>query len=214
MFTGLIEEVGRLRAITVSASGAELIIEANAVLAGTKVGDSIACNGCCLTVTGLPGGAFAAHAGTETLARTTVGTWRPGKAVNLERALLATGRLGGHFVQGHVDGVGRVLAATPEGETVRWRFSLPPELAPFVVEKGSIAVDGISLTVTACDGPTFEVAIIPHTQAHTTLGTLGLGEDVNLETDVLAKYVYRILGTMVPGREGISEEFLRKHGFA
>jgi riboflavin synthase len=214
MFTGLIEEVGRVRAITVASSGAEVVIEAREVLAGTQVGDSIACNGCCLTVTGLPAGAFTAHAGTETLARTTVPNWRPGKAVNLERALLPTSRLGGHFVQGHVDGVGRVLAIRPEGETVRWRFSLPPELAAFVVEKGSIAVDGISLTVTACDGQSFEVAIIPHTQAHTTLQTLALGDEVNLETDVLAKYVHRILETMAPAREGISEQFLRKHGFA
>jgi riboflavin synthase len=214
MFTGLVEEIGRLRAITATAAGAELVMEATAILPGTQVGDSIACNGCCLTVTGLPAGGFTAHAGTETLARTTVGTWRTGKSVNLERALLPTSRLGGHFVQGHVDGVGRVLSATTEGETVRWQFSLPGELAPFVVEKGSIAVDGISLTVTACETGAFEVAIIPHTQAHTTLGTLRPGDDVNLETDVLAKYVHRILGAMAPAQETISEEFLRKHGFA
>jgi riboflavin synthase len=214
MFTGLVEEVGRLRAITGSAAGAELVLEARAILPGTRVGDSIACNGCCLTVTALPSGGFAVHAGTETLARTTVGAWRPGKAVNLERALLPTSRLGGHFVQGHVDGVAKVLSATAEGETVRWRFSLPEDLAPFVVQKGSIAVDGISLTVTSCEVGSFEVAIIPHTQAHTTLGTLRPGDDVNLETDVLAKYVHRILGAMSPGRETISEDFLRKHGFA
>jgi len=213
MFTGLVEEVGSVRSVTPVALGADITLEARTVLEGTQVGDSIAVNGCCLTVVALGSSHFTAHAGSETLSRTTLSGWRPGKRANLERALSASSRLGGHFVQGHVDGVGTVLASTPEGQTTRWRFSLPEGLAPFVVEKGSIAVDGISLTVTACGSDYFEVAIIPHTVAHTTLGNLRPGEDVNLETDVLAKYVYRMLGALTERKQGITEDFLKQHGY-
>lgn len=214
MFTGLVEQVGRIQRVAPEATGARVTVEAGKVLEGSAIGDSIAVNGCCLTVVELGAGSFSAHAGTETLARTTVGTWRPGKRANLERALSAAARLGGHFVQGHVDGVGSLEAVMPEGETTRLRFSLPPELSLFVVEKGSIAVDGISLTVTTCTDRAFEVAIIPHTLSHTTLGTLSPGEAVNVETDILAKYVQRMLGAMGSRRGEITEEFLREHGFS
>lgn len=213
MFTGLIEEVGRLRSARPEGGGAVLTVEARRVLHGTAQGDSIAVNGCCLTVTDLGDGTFTAHAGAETLARTTVAAWRPGRPLNLERALSPASRLGGHFVQGHVDGVGQFLAAAAQGETTRLRFSLPAESAPFVVEKGSIAVDGISLTVTVVDGGAFEVAAIPHTMLHTTLGTLHPGQDVNLEADILAKYVHRAVAAMRGETGAVTEDYLREHGF-
>ena len=213
MFTGLIEEVGRVRSVTLAPTGAQLAVEAQTVLEGSAVGDSVAVNGCCLTLTEVSRGHFTAHAGTETLQRTTVPTWRPGQAVNLERALTPSSRLGGHFVQGHVDGTGQVVSITTEGETTRWRFSIPDDLATFVVEKGSIAVDGISLTVTAMAEGCFEVAVIPHTLAQTTLGTLREGHSVNLEADILAKYVHSMVSTMQPGAESITPEFLRQQGF-
>jgi len=212
MFTGLIEEVGTVRSVARATAGADITIEASTVLSDSGLGDSIACNGCCLTVTQMGAGSFAAHAGAETLARTTVGQWRPGTRVNLERALSAASRLGGHFVQGHVDGLGQVVSVTMEGDTARWRFSLPDELSPFVVEKGSVAIDGISLTVTEVSHGALAVAIIPHTVAHTTLGTLGPGDRVNLEVDILAKYVHRMLRAMQPAG-GVTEEFLREQGF-
>lgn len=213
MFTGLIEEVGRLRSARPEGGGMLLTVEARRVLEDAAPGDSIAVSGCCLTVTDLGDGAFVAHAGAETLARTTVAAWRPGRPLNLERALTPSSRLGGHFVQGHVDAVAQFLAADPQGETTRLRFSLPSEIAPFVVEKGSIAVDGISLTITGVDGEAFEVAIIPHTMLHTTLGTLRPGEDVNLEADILAKYVHRALAAMRGDTGGVTEDYLREHGF-
>lgn len=212
MFTGLIEEVGTVGALRRGQTGADVTVRAAAVLQDVALGDSIACNGCCLTVTELGSGGFVVHAGTETLARTTVGEWAAGARVNLERALSVGSRLGGHFVQGHVDGVGKVLAVTAEGETTRWRFMLPDELEPFVVEKGSITVDGISLTVTAVLPGAFEVAIIPHTLAHTTLGTARTGLRVNLEVDILAKYVHKMVSAMGAAR-GITEDFLKQQGF-
>lgn len=213
MFTGLIEELGSLLALTPESTGSRLAVQARAVLEDCSVGDSIAVNGCCLTVVELGAGAFMAHAGTETLERTTLGRWRSGRRVNLERALRATSRLGGHFVQGHVDAVGEVLAVHPEGQTTRWRFSLPRSLAPLVVEKGSIAVDGISLTVSAVGEEVFEVAVIPHTLAHTNLGNLRPGEGVNLEADILAKYVCRMVSGTRAAPSGVTEEFLREQGF-
>lgn len=213
MFTGLIEEVGTVQDIAPASSGMRIVVAARTVLQGSAIGDSLAVNGCCLTITHLGTGQFSTHAGTETLARTTVGEWRPGRPVNLERALRVGSRLGGHFVQGHVDGVGQVLAIRPEGETVRWRFSLPGGLRGLVVEKGSIAVDGVSLTVTAVDEEAFEVALIPHTMAHTTFAQTGLGSRVNLEADVLAKYVQQAVASLTELRRGITETFLREHGF-
>jgi len=212
MFTGLIEEVGTVGGVRRGQTGADVTVRASSVLEDTRVGDSIACNGCCLTVTELGADSFVVHAGTETLSRTTVGEWTSGARVNLERALSAGARLGGHFVQGHVDAVGQVLAVTPEGETTRWRFLLPDSLQPFVVNKGSITVDGISLTVTTIVPGAFEVAIIPHTLAHTTLGTAPVGARVNLEVDILAKYVHRMVSAMGAGG-GITEDFLREQGF-
>ncbi len=185
MFTGIVEELGRVRA----RSGPRLEIEAGAVLDGLRVGHSVAHNGCCLTVVDVGEGWYAVEVVDETLARTNLGELRPGEPVNLERPLRLQDRLGGHLVQGHVDAVGEVVEPAPQ-----LRVRMPADLARFVVEKGSIAVDGCSLTVAGVQGDTFTVAVIPHTTAVTTLGTRAVGDRVNLEVDVLAKYVEKLVG--------------------
>ncbi|MBV8952285.1 MAG: riboflavin synthase [Actinobacteria bacterium] len=194
MFTGIVEELGRVRRIVPVAGGARLEIESSTVLSDAVIGASISVNGCCLTVVELGDGWWAADAVTETLDRTALGALQPGAPVNLERPVRVTDRLGGHVVQGHVDGVGAVRArdALPDGST-RVRIEAPPSLLRYVVEKGSIAVDGISLTVAALHDDGFDVAAIPHTLNVTTLGDKQPGSPVNLEVDVLAKYVERLL---------------------
>lgn len=211
MFTGLIEEVGRIGAIRRSGGGADLAVEAPGIGAAAVVGESIAVNGVCLTVESAHPAGFTCHAGAETLARTTIGELAAGAAVNVERALAVGGRMGGHFVQGHVDCVGEIVARADEGSTVRFSVSMPEQYLRFVVEKGSIAVDGISLTVTEVGDGRFGVAIIPHTLAQTTLRDARRGQRVNIETDILAKYVRRLLGGDVPG--GVTTDFLAEHGF-
>lgn len=211
MFTGLIEEVGRIGALRRADGGADLVIEAPGIGATAVVGESIAVNGVCLTVEAPRPGGFTCHAGAETLARTTIGELAAGAAVNLERALAVGGRLGGHFVQGHVDCVGEIVRRADRGSTVYFTVTMPEEYLRFVAEKGSIAVDGISLTVTEVGSAQFSVAIIPHTLAHTTLESAGRGQRVNIETDILAKYVLRYLGRGGPG--GVTTEFLAEHGF-
>ncbi len=184
MFTGIVEELGQLRA----RDGDRFTFAAGRVLDDTTVGGSIAVNGVCLTVVDLGPGWWAADVVPETLSRTALGVLRPGDPVNLERPLRLSDRLGGHLVQGHVDGVGEVLAPAPE-LSVR----TPESLLPYVAEKGSVAVDGCSLTVAAVDGDRFDVAIVPHTAAITTLGRRRPGDPVNLEVDIVAKYVERLL---------------------
>jgi riboflavin synthase len=197
MFTGIVEELGSVVALALDDSSTEggnarLRIAATRVLDGVQTGDSIAVNGCCLTATtwddGPGGGWWEADLSGETLKRTTLGDLRPGDPVNLERPVPVGGRLGGHIVQGHVDGVGEVVAAPPD-----LAVRLPGDLARYVVEKGSIAVDGVSLTVVEISGDTFTVALIPHTAEVTTLGSRGPGDPVNLEVDVTVKYVERLL---------------------
>ena len=201
MFTGIIEELGSVRAIDRRKGGARLEIGASKVLADVRAGDSIAVNGCCLTVLDRGDGWWAADAVIETLERTALGSLERDDPVNLERPLRLSDHLGGHLVQGHVDAVGHVAARTPlaDGST-RFTFSAPPDALRYVVEKGSVAVDGISLTVAALGDDSFDVAVIPHTLAVTTLGHKDRGATVNLEADVIAKYVERLL--VSTSREG------------
>ncbi len=235
MFTGLIEEVGVVRRLERGPAGGKLSVRAKTVLEGTKVGDSIAVSGACLTVIGLDAGGFVVDCMPETLARTTLGHARPGSLVNLERSLRWGDRLGGHLVLGHVDGVGEVLRVHQEGIAWEVRVSLPDGLRGAVAAKGSIAVDGISLTVIRVDSEGFEVGIIPHTLKETTLRAVKAGASVNLEADVLARYVLQSLqaltvaggppaplgafgvagsGPAEPAPRGLTEEFLREQGFA
>jgi len=189
VFTGLVREVGTVA----SMEGGRLTIQAPATAQGVQLGDSIAIDGVCLTVVACDDSSLAFDAVPETLARTALGTLDQGSRVNLEPALRAGDALGGHYVQGHVDGVGSVVSVGPEGEGRRVRFEAPAELLKYIVEKGSIAVQGTSLTVAAVDDTGFEVALIPHTLQETTLGELVPEQPVNLETDVLAKYVEKLL---------------------
>lgn len=193
MFTGIVEEIGRVRAVRDLGDAIVLDIACRRVVADAAPGDSIAVAGVCLTVTGPRADGFTADVMRESLDRTGLGALAPGDPVNLERAVAAGGRLGGHIMQGHVDGVGEVLARTPAEHWEVVRISLPGRLARYVVEKGSIAVDGVSLTVSAVGDGWFEVSLIPTTLAETTLGDRPAGATVNLEVDVLAKYVERLL---------------------
>jgi riboflavin synthase len=211
MFTGLVEEVGEVRAVAPGALSSRITVAAARVLEGTVEGDSVCISGTCLTVTGIEPGALSFTAVHETLSRSTLGKLRAGSKVNLERALAVGSRLGGHFVQGHVDGTTRLQGITPEGESRRFTFHLPSELSRYLVEKGSIAIDGISLTVASLSSDRFSVALIPHTLGATTLDFLRPGDEVNLEVDLLAKYVERLLGAPT---EGVTEDFLRRYGFA
>jgi riboflavin synthase len=189
VFTGLVREVGTVRSL----DGGRLTLEAAETAARAALGDSVAIDGVCLTVVARDGATLAFEAVPETLARTSLGDLRAGSRVNVEPALRAGDALGGHYVQGHVDGVGSVRSVEPEGAGRRVWFDAPPELVRYVVEKGSIAVDGTSLTVAAVDDAGFAVALIPHTLEATTLGELEPGDRVNLETDVLAKYVEKLV---------------------
>ena len=213
MFTGIVEEVGHIRRLTQIANGARLAIEAQTVLAGAKLGDSIAVNGVCLTLVEQGPDWFAADLSAETLKRTSLQQTRTGTRVNLERALLPTTRLGGHIMQGHVDGTGRLLEAQPSGEGWTVRIGFPIELARYIVEKGSIAVDGISLTVAALGDDWFEIAVIPHTWKMTNLSTLERGALVNLEMDILAKYVERMLQIPAKGQSALTLDHLREMGY-
>src|SRR5918997_2542889 len=193
MFTGIIEELGRVRSLERRGEGARMTVEARVVTGGTAEGDSVAVNGVCLTALEVRRDSFAADGSRETLQRSTLGTLRPGSVVNLERAVTPSTRLGGHIVQGHVDGRGRFLSAEEHGGWWTVRIGSPPELARYLVFKGSVCVEGISLTVAALSEDHFEVAVIPKTWVATNLSHLRPGDPVNLEADIIAKYVERIL---------------------
>jgi riboflavin synthase len=212
MFTGLIQEVGSVRAMRPEGGGKRIEVAAPGIGPQAVLGESIAVNGTCLTVEQADAAGFVCHAGAETLERTTIGGLRIGSAVNLERALAVGDRLGGHFVQGHVDCVGEVVGRRDEGSTTRIEVEIPAEYTRFVVEKGSIAIDGISLTVTEVADSQFGVAVIPHTLANTTLEHIQRGQSVNIETDILAKYVMRLLGRE-DASDGVSRDMLSEHGF-
>ncbi len=195
MFTGLIEELGRVAAVETRPAGRRFWIAAAHVLDDAHVGDSIACCGCCLTAVAVEPGRFAVEAVPETLRRTTLGDWRPDTVVNLERSMKLGDRLGGHLVQGHVDAVGEVTVVTPEGDGSRVTLSLPRELHRFVAMKGSLAVDGVSLTVAGLTDAGCEIAYIPHTLRVTSAGGYRPGTRVNLEVDLWARYLARMLET-------------------
>ena len=194
MFTGLIEGVGRVAALEQRGGDVRLRIAAGTLpFDDIALGESIAVSGVCLTVIEFDAASFAADASTETLALTTLGGMTVGQAVNLERAMRPTDRLGGHLVSGHVDGVGRVLSVHDDARSPRWRFAAPAALSKYIATKGSICVDGVSLTVNAVDGEGFEVALIPHTVSHTAFSSTAVGDAVNLEIDLVARYVERLL---------------------
>jgi riboflavin synthase len=189
VFTGIVEEVGEV----VATPGTGLVIRAATVLEDAKLGDSINVNGTCLTVTAIEDGAFSVDTVPETLRRTNLGELRLGDPVNLERAMAAGGRMGGHFVQGHIEATGRIAAIEPEQEALLIRIEAPPELMRYVVEKGFITVDGISLTVVSRDAAGFTITVIPFTQQQTNLRVRAAGDTVNLESDILAKYVEQLV---------------------
>jgi riboflavin synthase len=194
MFTGLVEGRGIVQSVQPDGPAVRLAIEVPKELTdAAALGDSVAINGCCLTLVDMRGQVWTFQAGSETLSKTNLGALRSGSVVNLERPLHAGGRLGGHFVQGHVDGQGEVVGIERDGEWVTMRFRVGPDLARLIVPKGSIAVDGISLTVVNAERDTFSVALIPHTLDVTTLGTRKVGDAVNIETDILGKYVQKLL---------------------
>lgn len=193
MFTGIIEGMGTVERLEGGAEAARLVVAAGRLLEGVSVGESIAVDGVCLTVTMVRGESFAADVSLETLRRSTLGGLRAGTHVNLERPMRLDQRLGGHIVQGHVDGVGEITSVRPEGDGVWMEVAPPPSLLPFLAEKGSVAVDGVSLTIAGLSRDAFAVALIPHTLAVTTLGRRQTGGRVNIEVDILAKYVQRLL---------------------
>lgn len=193
MFTGIIEALGHIETIDSVGGDARMRFVAPGYLAGVQVGDSIAVNGCCLTATDCSDDAFWADLSGETLNLTTAGTWRVGEPVNLERALTPAKPLGGHLVTGHVDGIGRVLERYEDARSWRFRFEAPEALARYIARKGSVCIDGVSLTVNEVEGTRFGVNIIPHTLSHTTLGARAVGDRVNLEVDLVARYLERLL---------------------
>jgi riboflavin synthase len=206
MFTGIIEEIGKV----LSASTTRLSISAPQVVDGMKPGDSIAINGACLTATDFDGSSFSVDVMPETLKRTNLGQLKAGDGVNLERPVALGGRLGGHLVQGHIDGTGRVMSLEWQGEALLLRFEAPPEVLRYTVPKGFIAVDGISLTVTEKDASSLWVSVVEFTRRNTTLGSRKVGDAVNLEVDIIAKYATQFTQ---PQTGGLTAEFLVEHGF-
>lgn len=216
MFTGIIQAVGKIAAL--KPKGADLrvrIATGKLDLEDVRLGDSIAVNGVCLTAVELPGDGFWADVSGESLARTTLGELRVGQAVNLEKALTPTTRLGGHLVSGHVDGIGTVVRRWEDGRSVRFRIRAPDGLAKYIAQKGSICVDGISLTINAVEGAEFELNIVPHTLQETTMGGFAAGTRVNLEVDIIARYLERLLLGEAAAAQGgaLTREFLAEHGF-
>lgn len=216
MFTGIIEELGIIRGVSLTKDGGELQIAATTVLGGTKLGDSIAVNGTCLTVTKLEKDGFTAFVMAESLRRTNLGSLKRGSVVHLERAMAADGRFGGHMVTGHIDGQGTFLSQKPEGQAVVLTIGADPEILSGIVEKGSIAIDGTSLTVMDVGKDSFRVGIIPHTGGHTALLDRPKGYACNLETDVIGKYIQKFLAKnteSTPKKSTLTMDFLRENGF-
>ena len=206
MFTGIVEEVGTVRSL----HSGKLTVEATVVTQDIKPGDSISVNGACLTVTVANRDSFTVEVMPETMRRTNIGGLSPGQGVNMERALAADGRVGGHFVQGHVDGTGKIVSIVPEGDALLVKFTAGPDIMRYIVEKGFIAVDGVSLTVVGCDKDSFTVSFVGYTQEHTTMSNKKPGDTVNLEIDIMAKYAER---ARTGEKRDINREFLSEHGF-
>ena len=216
MFTGIIQSVGSIASIESKGTDSRVRIHTGKLsLDDVALGDSIAVNGVCLTAVELPGDGFCADVSGETLSRTTFADIRQGSRVNLEKALTPTTHLGGHLVSGHVDGIGEVIERSDAGRSVKFRIQAPSELARYIATKGSICVDGISLTVNAVDGSIFDLNIVPHTLAETTMDEFQTGSRVNLEVDVIARYLERLLlgGKAAQSGQGITEALLAEHGF-
>lgn len=211
MFTGIIEELGQVKGVARQAVSAALHVTADKVVENLRTGDSVAVNGVCLTVTALKDKGFTADVMAETLAKTNLGDLKAGDRVNLERALRLGDRIGGHLVTGHIDGVGRILRKTRQEIAAVFNIQAPPDVARYLIRKGSVAVDGISLTVVEAGGGEFTVSIIPHTMAVTTLGFKQAGDTVNLEADMIGKYVEKFFQASKP--KGIDSSFLAEHGF-
>ncbi|MBN7772172.1 riboflavin synthase [Clostridium aminobutyricum] len=216
MFTGIIEEKGRIKSIGVGRNSSRLTIEGDKIFDQIQIGDSVAVNGVCLTVCTLSGKTFEADVMGETISRSSLGGLKPGSCVNLERAMAANGRFGGHIVSGHIDGTGRIVSLTPD-EIATWvKISAPPSLMRYIVEKGSIAIDGISLTVAKVEPDSFQVSLIPHTGSETTLLDKRPGDIVNLENDIIGKYIEKLMGLehrKEKNKSSITMDFLAKNGF-
>ena len=217
MFTGIIEEIGTIKSINSNGISSQLCINANKILEDTKIGDSIAVNGVCLTVTSIKSNSFKADVMAETLRRSNLGSLIPQSKVNLERAMPANGRFGGHIVSGHIDGTGTIAETKPEGNAVWIKINCSSNLLKYIIHKGSITIDGISLTVAKVTDSDFSVSIIPHTAANTTLLQKKSGDVVNLENDVVGKYIEKLLSFQKIDEQKpqskITEEFLRQNGF-
>lgn len=216
MFTGLVEEIGTIQSITKSTKSARITIKASKVLEDIKIGDSIATNGVCLTATEFNSSSFTIDVMAETMRRSNLNGLQPGDQVNLERALQLGDRLGGHIVSGHIDGVGRISSFEKEDNAVWITIDASPEILKYIVQKGSIAIDGVSLTVAYVDERVFKVSIIPHTKDVTTLLRKRAGHAVNLECDIVGKYIEKLMGAkeQAPKHQGISFDFLSANGFA
>ena len=214
MFTGIIEAIGSVDRLQQLGSDWRLTIDSGKLdLSDVILGDSIAVNGCCLTVVELRENLFSADVSNESMRCTALGEFKDGTRVNLEKAMLASGRLGGHIVSGHVDGVGRLLESSADGASVRLVYEAPKEIAKYIAGKGSICIDGTSLTVNEVSGQKFFVNVIPHTQIETIIGDYKVGQSVNLEVDLIARYLERLLQGTDSSEEGLNKEFLAKHGF-
>ncbi len=217
MFTGIIEELGIVKSIRKGSRSALIQIEASTVLADIKIGDSIAVNGICLTASTFDENGFTAEAMAETLNRTNLGKLKSGDHVNLERALRLSDRFGGHLVSGHIDGVGRIVSKQQEDIALIYRIAFPSELAPYIISKGSVAIEGISLTVIEANKDDFTVSIIPHTRSQTNLRNKGVNDTVNLETDIIAKYLEGLLKGGEPSKRSSSGvldmDKLAKYGY-